>query len=261
MTDELVKWRVEGSVGIETLNRPEALNTLNRDIIIQLTDRVQRASGDPSIRVLVLGGEGERAFCAGGDLKARQREYESGTGDLLADVLQQLFTVLDAYPRPVIAGIHGYCLGGGLELALACDLRVASADTEFGSPEVNIGTMPSAGGTQRLPRLVGLARAKEIIFTGERFDAAEAYRIGLINRIAAAGEGLKAAITLAELIAQRAPLSVASSKAAIEKSTLLDLQDGLAFEQELAAALRDSHDRREGLLAFTERRPPNFTGK
>jgi enoyl-CoA hydratase len=121
--------------------------------------------------------------------------------------------------------------------------------------------MPSAGGTQRLPRLVGLARSKEIIFTGERFDAAEAYRIGLINRIAAAGEGLKAAITLAELIAQRAPLSVASSKAAIEKSTLLDLQDGLAFEQELAAALRDSHDRREGLLAFTERRPPNFTGK
>src|ERR1700760_393401 len=261
MTDELVKWRVEDGVGVATLNRPEALNTLNRDTIIQLRNRVRHASSDPSLRVLVLGGEGPNAFCAGGDLKARQGEYERGEGDQFADVLHQLFAVLDGYPRPLIAGIHGYCLGGGLELALACDLRVASTDAVFGSPEVNIGTMPSAGGTQRLPRLVGLARAKEIIFTGERFDAAEAFRIGLINRIAAPGEGLKAAITLAELIAQRAPLSVASSKAAIEKSTLLDLQDGLAFEQELAAALRDSHDRREGLLAFPERRPPNFTGK
>jgi len=260
MADELVKWRVEAGVGVATLNRPEALNTLNRDTIIQLSDRVRHASSDPSIRVLVLGGEGPRAFCAGGDLKARQREYESGEGDQFADVLQQLFTALDAYPRPLIAGIHGYCLGGGLELALACDLRVASTDAVFGSPEVTIGTMPAAGGTQRLPRIVGVAHAKEIVFTGEKFDAAEAYRIGLVNRVAPAGEGLSAAITLAELIAQRAPLAVTGSKAAIEKSTLLDLHDGLAFEQELVAALRNTHDRREGVLAFTERRPPRFRG-
>src|SRR6201993_1629315 len=115
---------------------------------------------------------------------------------------------MDGYPRPLIAAVHGYCLGGGLELALACDLRVASTDAVFGSPEVNIGTMPAAGGTQRLPRIVGVAHAKEIIFTGEKFDAAEAYRIGLVNRVAPAGEGLSAAITLAELIAQRAPLAV-----------------------------------------------------
>jgi enoyl-CoA hydratase/carnithine racemase len=261
MTDELIKWRVEGHVGVATLNRPEALNTLNRDTIIQLTECIRRASGDPAIRVLVLGGEGERAFCAGGDLKARQREYESGDGDQLADVLRELFVVMDGYPRPLIAAIHGYCLGGGLELALACDLRVASVDTEFGSPEVTIGTMPAAGGTQRLPRLVGVARAKEIIFTGERFDAAKAYRIGLVNRLAAIGSSLTTAIRSAELIAQRAPLSVAHSKAAIDKSTQLDLQDGLAFEQELVAVLRNSHDRREGLLAFTERRPPKFTGE
>jgi enoyl-CoA hydratase len=169
--------------------------------------------------------------------------------------------VMDGYPRPLIAAIHGYCLGGGLELALACDLRVASVDADFGSPEVTIGTMPAAGGTQRLPRLIGVARAKEIIFTGERFDATKAYRIGLVNRLAAAGKGLTTAIELAELIAQRAPLSVAHSKAAIDKSTQLNLRDGLAFEQELVAELRDSHDRREGLLAFTERRPPKFTGK
>ena len=260
MTDELIKWRVEGHVGVATLNRPEVLNTLNRDTIIQLAECIRRASGDPAVRVLVLGGEGERAFCAGGDLKARQREYASGEGDQLADVLHELFVVMDGYPRPLIAAIHGYCLGGGLELALACDLRVASEDATFGSPEVTIGTMPAAGGTQRLPRLIGVARAKEIIFTGERFDATRAYRIGLVDRLVTAGKSLTAAIELAELIAQRAPLSIALSKAAIDKSTQLDLRDGLAFEQELVAELRDSHDRREGLLAFTERRPPKFIG-
>src|SRR4029077_11247072 len=145
MTDELIKWRVEGHVGVATLNRPEVLNTLNRDTIIQLAECIRRASGDPAVRVLVLGGEGERAFCAGGDLKARQREYESGEGDPLADVLHELFVVMDGYPRPVIAAIHGYCLGGGLELALACDLRVAHVDAQLGLPEGRLGLLPRGG--------------------------------------------------------------------------------------------------------------------
>lgn len=215
------------------------------------------------VRALVVAAAGEKAFCVGADLKARSREYEEdGAGpDPLAERVRRVFGQLEALPVPVIAALHGYVLGGGLELALACDLRVAAEGARFGFPEVKVGSMPGAGGTQRLTRAIGPARAKELMFTGEHIDAAEAYRLGLVNRLVSRADLGASALGLARTIAARAPLSIRAVKAAVNLCPDVSLEAGLAFERTAHAVLRGSHDRREGIQAFVDKREPHFAGR
>ena len=229
----------------------------------RIAEVLAEAEARREVRALVVAAAGEKAFCVGADLKARSREYEEdGAGpDPLAERVRRVFGQLEALPLPVIAALHGYVLGGGLELALACDLRVAAEGARFGFPEVKVGSMPGAGGTQRLTRAIGPARAKELMFTGEHIDAAEAYRLGLVNRLVPRADVLQSALGLARTIAARAPLSIRAVKAAINLCPDVSLEAGLAFERSAHAVLRGSHDRREGIQAFVDKREPHFAGR
>jgi enoyl-CoA hydratase/carnithine racemase len=257
-----VLWERQGAVGIATLNRPHALNALTVELLEQLEQYASEAERDPDVRALVIAGGGERAFCVGADLKTLDREYEDGSGaDKLVDVLHRVYGRLERLGRPVIAAVHGFCLGGGLELTLTADLCVAADDARFGLPEVKVGTLPGAGGTQRLPQLIGARRAKELMFTGELIDAAEAYRVGLVNRVVPAASLLEEATTLAAAIAGQAPLALQKIKEAVDGGLGLDLEAGLALERACHVFLRQTEDRREGIHAFVEKRTPHFVGR
>lgn len=243
---------------IRLVNPP--LNLVTVDLTRELDSVLANIENDPDVRCVVVTGTGERAFCAGSDVK----EFESlkgrvGDGKLLLE--KAVYRRLAVLPVPTIAAIQADALGGGLELALCCDLRVADENATFGMPEVRLGVMPGSGGTQRLPRVVGTAKAKEMILMGEFLSATEAVEIGLVNRIAPAGESVAVATAMAIVIASRGPVAVREAKKAIDAATDTAMDDGLARELDASERVFDSQDMLEGARAFFEKRAPEFTGE
>ncbi len=254
----IVERRPDGVVWI-TLNRPEVRNALSRAVNVALIELASELAEDRAVRAVVLTGAGDKAFCGGADLKERRGVSADDTGPYV-DAISQAINAVSYLPQPTIAAMNGSAYGGGLELAMACDLRVLVDAAEVGLTEVRLGIMPGAGGTQRLPRLVGEARAKELILLGRRIPAARALEIGLVHQVVATAH-LRGAVDgmLAEL-AGCAPISIAMAKRAIERGGDLALADALSLERRCYDETLFTNDRNEGLAAFGEGRPPRFTG-
>lgn len=252
---------VRGSLGVITIDRADRRNALSRETLLAFGKVGRELIADPAIRAIIITGAGDKAFCAGADLKERQG---MGLEEVRAQVglYRSELGVLDKSPKPVIAAINGVAFGGGLELALICDLRVAAGHAVLALPETSLGIIPGAGGTQRLPRVVGEARAKEMILLGRRLTAEEALGWGLVNRVTPAGVSvLDDAVAWAEAIAHGAPIAQAAALHAIDASFELSLEHGLAIERVAYDETLRSEDRNEALRAFAEKRKPNFTGQ
>ena len=258
--ETLIYEKREG-VGIVTLNRPDRLNALSFKLKEEVSALFVEMEKDDEVRVVILTG-GEKAFSAGADIKERSQIQLSQSEFYFAQKKSQaLYNQIEEFQKPVIAAISGVAVGGGCELALACDLRIASETARFGFPEVKLGVIPAAGGTQRLPRLVGATRAKEIIFTGEPIDAHEACRLGLVNKVVPVDRVMEEAMALALKLAQNPPLSLKYAKRAINVGSQLDMASALDYEVHCAAIPYASEDRQEGMRAFVEKRKPVFHGK
>ena len=251
---------VDDGIALLTLNRPERRNAVSRALADDLDATITRLDDDDDVRVLIITGAGDQAFCAGADLKERAGMSEAQVRAFVSG-LQRSLDRIDALPKPVIAAINGFALGGGLELALACDIRVASETASMGLTEVRLAIIPGAGGTQRLPRIVGTAYAKELILTGRRIGAAEAERIGLVSRVSAPTTLLDDARAIAAEITLGGPLAIAQAKFAINHGMQVDLATGLAIERKAYEVLIPTEDRVEALHAFREKRRPDFKGR
>jgi methylglutaconyl-CoA hydratase len=261
VTDDFpIRVEQRGAVAVWTLDRPDRMNALSRAMLEAIGKLSREAATNASVRAVVVTGAGDKAFCAGADLKERRTMSDEDVRALL-DLYRSELGPLDRLPKPVVAALNGVAFGGGLELALACDLRVCAEGAEMGLTEVRLGIIPGAGGTQRLPRLIGEARAKEMILLGRRISAAQALAWGLVHQVVPRDK-LRATVDamLAEL-AGCAPLSVASAKSAIEHGYGRSLEDGMAIERESYEVTLFSEDRDEGLAAFAEGRPPRFRGR
>jgi enoyl-CoA hydratase len=245
-------------VALVTLDRREALNALSSGLLAELDAKLAALDADPDCRAIVITGAGERAFAAGADVK----ELSAETPDTLH--ASDPFAAVDrvaTLATPTIAAVRGFALGGGCELAMACDMLIAGDDAKFGQPEILIGVIPGAGGTQRLARAIGKARAMELVLTGRRIDAAEADRLGLVTRVVPAAESVAAALELAATIAAMPPLAVRAAKAAVRAAQDLALVDGLRHERDRFEALFATDDQREGMAAFLEKRRATWTGR
>jgi methylglutaconyl-CoA hydratase len=252
--------RRDGGVITATINRQEKLNALSKDIFDDLKGLVDVLETDKTARVLILTGAGDKAFCVGADLKERQSMNEK---DVLVrlEFVRQLYLRLEHLPLPVIAAINGTALGGGLELALTCDLRVAAEQATLGLPEVDLAIIPGNGGTQRLSRLVGMGKALEWVLLARRITASEALREGLLNAVVPEGQALTQALTWATKISESGPIAVRQAKAAIRLGGDRRLEEGLTFEVDCYKPCLYSKDRLEGLKAFAEKRKPSYRGE
>lgn len=254
---KLIVERQDG-IGVIRINHPDALNALNTLVLSELGKAFDAFAADESVEVVVLTGEG-RAFVAGADIaemSAMTAQEGKAFGRLGADV----FRKIEMMPQPVIAAVNGFALGGGCELAMACDIRIASSKAKFGQPEVGLGITPGFSGTQRLPRLVGLGKAKELIYTAAIIQADEACRIGLVNRVVEPGVLMDEALALAAAIASKARLAVRYAKEAINRGIETDIETGIDMETSLFGLCFATHDQKEGMAAFLQKRKPDFTG-
>ena len=249
-----------GNVRILTIDKEPQLNVLSRALVAELAQQARQAADEHSVRAVVLTGAGERAFCAGANLKERTGWTDDDIRRWLVG-LHGALRAIERCPKPWIAAVNGLALGGGCELALACDLRVLAPSAQIGLTETRVGIIPGGGGTVRLARIVGLGRARDLILTARRVEAAEALQMGLANRISAAGEVVPAALALAGEIAANAPLGVAAAKAAMEEGWDLALDAALEAERRHYEKVLVSADRLEGLKAFAEKRPPSWKGR
>jgi enoyl-CoA hydratase/3-hydroxyacyl-CoA dehydrogenase len=249
----------EGKTAIITFTRPEAMNALNSKVLSDLGEAMEELEGDDGVYAVIITGEG-KAFVAGADIKEMMVKSPIAAREFTF-LGQSVLRNIETLSKPVIAAVNGVALGGGCELALACDIIIASEKARLGFPEVGLGIHPGFGGTQRLPRLIGRARAKELIFTADILDAREAERIGLVNRVVAPGQLMKEARGIANKIAAKAPVAVRFAKSAINKGCEMDLETGLAYEVESVSNTFATKDSKEGMKAFTERRKPKFKGK
>ena len=251
---------VDGAVAWLTLDRPQAGNALSKGLVSGLRAALVKLRTAAGVRVVIVTGAGDKAFCAGADLKERRAMTLDETRAFLVE-LNAVVDELAAFSRPVIAALNGAALGGGLELALACDIRLAAEGVMVGLPEVRLGIIPGAGGTQRLARACGISAAKELILTGRRIDAGRARELGLVSAVVSAGELRAEAARWAADIAEAGPLAVAQAKRAIDEGFGRPVADGLAIERACYETVLGSADRDEGLSAFAEKRKPRFEGK
>lgn len=248
------------NIGILTINRPQKMNALTNELMSELKQLLGEIEKDQELRVLIVTGSGDKAFVAGADIKELV-DRDALIGRRVSCERQEVFSRLENLPVPSIAAVNGYALGGGLELALACSIRVCSEKAQFGAPEVKLGIIPGDGGTQRLPRLVGQGRAMEMVLTGDFIDAQEAFRIGLANKIIPPEELMEKTMELAQKIASRPPLAVKYAKEAVNRSQEGSGTAGFALESYLHALSCTTEDKKEGVNAFLEKRKGRFKGK
>jgi len=257
---ENVKVEKEDGIALLYINRPEALNALNTKTLTEMKDALEEISKEEGIRVVIITGSGEKAFVAGADIKEMldKSPLEMREFTILG---HSVMKTLANMSKVTIAAVNGYALGGGCELALACDMRIASERARFGQPEVNLGIFPGFGGTQRLPRLIGKGKASELILTGDMIDGKEAERIGLVNKVVPSEKLLEEAKALGRKILSKGPIAVRLAKSSINKSLETNLETGLAYEIEAVSLTFSTEDKKEGMKAFLEKRQPKFKGK
>ncbi|HTH50943.1 MAG TPA: enoyl-CoA hydratase/isomerase family protein [Pyrinomonadaceae bacterium] len=256
---ETITVEKRGRVAVLTINRPDKLNALSSSVHREGVAALGELKNDDEVRVVVITGSGEKSFIAGADIS----EFQGQTPVTQRNSFNEpsLFNSLDSFPKPVIAMVNGFCLGGGNELAMACDIRIASENARFSQPEINLGIMCGGGGTQRLPKLVGEGRAMEMVLTGDMIDAATAERFGLVNHVYPSSDLEAETMSLAEKIAEKAPIALQLSKEAVKFASRSNLDEGLRREIDLFAICFSTEDKQEGVSAFLEKRKPEFKGK
>lgn len=256
---ETITVEKRGRVAVLTINRPDKLNALNSKVHSEGVAALDELKRDDEVRVVVITGAGERSFIAGADISEFQDKTPVTQRDTFTE--RSLFNSIDSFPKPVIAMVNGFCLGGGNELAMACDIRIASENARFSQPEINLGIMCGGGGTQRLPKLVGEGRAMEMVLTGDMIDAATAERYGLVNHVYPSADLEAETMSLAEKIAEKAPIALQLSKEAVKFASRSNLDEGLRREVDLFAICFSTEDKKEGVAAFLEKRKPEFKGR
>ncbi len=250
----------QDAVVLVSINRPKALNALNSEVLGELSQAFREFAQDKSVGAVVITGAGEKSFVAGADI-TQMKDFNVLEGRNFAMLGQKVFNQVENLPQPVIAAINGFALGGGCELAMACDIRIAGENAKFGQPEVGLGVTAGFGGTQRLPRLVGRGKAKELLFTGDIIGAQEALTIGLADRVVPVAEVKTYALELARKILSKSPVAVQMTKAAVNKGLDMDLANGQHYEAEVFGLCFSTADQKEGMAAFVEKRKAEFSGK
>lgn len=253
-------YEVKDGIAYVTVNVPKSLNALSNGVLDELYAAFTSVNNDPEVQIAILTGAGEKAFVAGADI-SEMVKLTTLEGRAMMIKGQKVMNLIESIDKVVIGAINGFALGGGCELAMACDMRIASEKAKFGQPEVNLGIIPGFGGTQRLPRLVGKGMGKYLIMTADMIDAQEAYRIGLVEKVVPAEELMGAAEKVAKTIMSKAPIAIRAAKIAINNGICLDVKTGVAFEGEALVAPFSSEDRNEGMTAFLEKRPAKFINK
>ncbi len=258
MSDVLLQER-DGRVAILTINRPDKLNALNQEVRDAMVAVLPQLAEDDSVGVVVITGAGEKSFVAGADIGEFEGRSPFDQREAMAS--PRIFDVMSGFPKPVIAMINGFCLGGGCELAMSCDLRTAADSARFGQPEINLGLIPGGGGTQRMPRLVGTGQAMRLILSGDMIPAAEAKELGLVEQVFAADELREKTLELAQRIASKSPLTLRIAKEAVRAAERLSIEDGITYERDLFCLAFSTEDKAEGVAAFLAKRQAEWKGR